>query len=157
MIACRSATAVDSSTHAIAALRRNITLNQLPSDAITCVQQDVMKYLRSNVGRSHDIVVCDPPKFAPSSRDLTTARSKYRKLNAAAMSAVREGGLLLTCSCSGAVAQSEKYFVGMLQEAAVEARRDIAIVASFGAAPDHPIHASYLQGRYLTAMLLRVI
>lgn len=149
-------TAVDSSAQAIATLRRNITLNELPSDVITCAHQDVMKHLRSIANRSHDIVVCDPPKFAPSARDLTAARSKYRKLNAAAMNAVREGGLLLTCSCSGAVAQSEKYFVGMLQEAAAEASRNVAVVATFGAAPDHPIHAFYLQGRYLTAMLLRI-
>ena len=141
-------------------MKRNITLNGKVDSNIKCVQQDVLKYLQSICNDSScgkfDVVICDPPKFAPSTKDLTAARRKYRKVNMSAMRVVRSGGLLLTCSCSGAVAQSEKYFVDMLQEAAAEAGREITVLSTLGAGPDHPTHAAYPQGKYLTVVLLRI-
>jgi 23S rRNA G2069 N7-methylase RlmK/C1962 C5-methylase RlmI len=54
------------------------------------------------------VCVCaDPPKLAPNRRALERAKQKYVKLNVAAMRLVTRGGLLMTCSCSGAVAQAD--------------------------------------------------
>lgn len=55
----------------------------------------------------HDILQwdADPPKLAPNRQALEAASRKYTKLNAAAMRLLKPGGLLMTCSCSGAIAQ----------------------------------------------------
>ena len=70
-----------------------------------CVE--VMKRLAEK-GEKFDVVICDPPKLAPSRRDLAKARPKYLKINSLAMSLVRPGGLLLTCTCSAAMTQAGK-------------------------------------------------
>lgn len=61
----------------------------------------------SEQGREWDFVVLDPPKLAPSRKDLDRAARKYTRLNCLALRLVRRGGVLLTCSCSGAVTQVE--------------------------------------------------
>lgn len=61
-----------------------------------------------------DLVVLDPPKLAPNRKSLQRAMGKYQRLNTAAMQLVRPGGLLMTCSCSGAMTQSDE-FLPMLQ------------------------------------------
>jgi 23S rRNA G2069 N7-methylase RlmK/C1962 C5-methylase RlmI len=80
---------------------------------------------------------------------------RYQKLNALALRLVAPGGLLTTCSCSGAMTQSEE-FMPMLMDAAVEAQRLITTLRVSGAAPDHPLHPAYPEGRYLTAVTVRV-
>lgn len=72
------------------------------------------------------------------------------------MSLVKPGGLLLTCSCSAAMTQSENDFRYMLMEAAKLSKRDITIISTSGAANDHPVHVAYPEGRYLTATLVCV-
>ena len=84
-------------------------------------QSDVPAFLkREGVAESFDVVVCDPPKLAPSVKDLRRAGRKYRQINSLAMSAVRPGGLLLSCTCSAAMTQSGG-FLPMLHEAATAA------------------------------------
>lgn len=68
-------------------------------------------------GRQWDLVVFDPPKLAPNRKSLPRAMHKYRRLNAQALRLVAPGGLLMTCSCSGAMSQSGE-FVPMLQASA---------------------------------------
>ena len=68
------------------------------------------------------------------------------------MSLVKPGGLLLTCTCSAAMAQSEE-FRYMLIGAAKQAGRDITVLSVNGAASDHPTHLCYPEGRYLSAWL----
>jgi 23S rRNA G2069 N7-methylase RlmK/C1962 C5-methylase RlmI len=71
------------------------------------------------------------------------------------MKLCKPGGLLLTCSCSAAVTQSGE-FVSFLLEASKIAKRDITILSVTGAASDHPVHAAYPEGRYLTGVLCSV-
>ena len=73
-----------------------------------CVLQAVSE------GQGWDIVVFDPPKLAPTRKSLARAMQRYRRLNTQAMRLVSPGGLLMTCSCSGAMSQSGE-FVPMLQ------------------------------------------
>jgi 23S rRNA G2069 N7-methylase RlmK/C1962 C5-methylase RlmI len=97
----------------------------------------------------------DPPKLAPNRKVLPQALRRYRKLNAAAMKLVAPGGLLMTCSCSGAVAQSGG-FVAMLLAAAGDAGRRVMLLRHAGAAPDHVLDIAYPEGQYLTNVLLSV-
>lgn len=71
------------------------------------------------------------------------------------MSLVKPGGLLLTHTCSAAMTQSGE-FRGVIAEAAKAAKREVTILATSGAARDHPVHIAYNEGAYLTAILCHV-
>ena len=145
-----SCVGVDSSGAAVELATRNAELNGL---AATCsfTKADVMAFQQEAPPLS-DVVICDPPKYAPTVKDLARAERKYRKLNSLAMSAVRPGGLLLTCTCSGAMTQSGG-FERMLQDAALAEGRSLTLLRRSGAASDHTLHPAYPEGHYLTAVL----
>ncbi|MEW5304404.1 MAG: hypothetical protein WDW36_007015 [Sanguina aurantia] len=103
-----------------------------------------------------DIVVLDPPKLAPTKASLPRARMKYVRLNTMAMQLVAPGGLLMTCSCSGAMTQSNT-FLEVLQEAAKQAGRSITVIRTAGPGPDHVLNPAYGEGSYLTNITLRVL
>lgn len=106
-------------------------------------------------GKQWDIVVLDPPKLAPNKKILDRAMGKYKSLNEAAIRLVKPGGLLMTCSCSAAMTQSE-HFVPTIVSAARKSRRQVTIIRSAGAATDHVMSPSYSLGRYLTNVLVSV-
>lgn len=119
-------------------------------------------------GRQFDVVICDPPKLAPTRASLSRAEKKYMKINSLAMSLVAPGGLLLTCTCSAAMTQSSaggggkqqgqiSGFQQMIQGAAKQARREVVLLSTSGAGTDHPQLISYPEARYLTAALLYVV
>jgi len=149
-----SVTSVDSSQPALNTADKNIVLNKV-DDVVTTVKADAIAYMQKMQleGNLYDIVICDPPKLAPTRTSLDKAKNKYTKINAVAMSLVKPGGVLLTCSCSAAMTQSENEFRYMLMEAAKQSKRDITILSTTGAAIDHPVHVAYPEGRYLTAVL----
>lgn len=149
---------VDSSAACVTTAERNAAVNGwVPGTGpLRFVKAEAAAYLRHARGEEEgafDVVVCDPPKLAPSVRALDKALRKYRALNAGAMALVRPGGLLLSCSCSGAVARSPGLFVQALQSAAGDAGRGLRILRVGGAAEDHPVHPMYPEGGYLTAVL----
>lgn len=115
----------------------------------------VMKTLLEQ-GRQFDMVICDPPKLAPTRASLHKATRKYEKINAMAMQLVSaQGGLMLTCTCSAAMTQSG-LFLAMLQHAATAAGRKITVLRTANAAPDHTVAVAYPEGRYFTSVLLYV-
>ena len=94
----------------------------------------------------------DPPKLAPNPKVLEKAARKYKKLNKMALRLLRPGGLLLTCTCSGAMTQSGT-FPTVLRKAAVEASRELRVLRTSGAGPDHAVDIFYPESEYLTAVL----
>jgi 23S rRNA G2069 N7-methylase RlmK/C1962 C5-methylase RlmI len=151
-----SVVGVDSSAAAIDMAKSNAILNE----TVSCEfhQAPITNFMRAAAeeGKSWDIIVLDPPKLAPNKKSLTGALRKYESLNTAAMRLVRPGGLLMTCSCSGAVAQAQ-VFLPMLRKAARRAGRHITLLRSGGAAPDHPLNLGYPEGQYLTNVTVRVL
>jgi 23S rRNA (cytosine1962-C5)-methyltransferase len=144
---------VDLDEKALAVARENASLNRA---AIDFVHDDVYRYLRAlREGRNEfDVVVLDPAKMTVSRDDVDAAIRKYADLNRLAMRRVRDGGLLLTCSCTGLV--SEEAFVGAVRGAAAATERELQILRIGGAGPDHPVAADFPEGRYLKAVLVRV-
>jgi 23S rRNA (cytosine1962-C5)-methyltransferase len=104
--------------------------------------------------RRFDLVVCDPPKLAPSARHLAAGKKAYRALNAAALRVVEPGGQLLTCSCSAALRPDD--LLRTVALAARDAGREVAVLDLAGQASDHPTPPAFPEGRYLTAALLAV-
>mmetsp|Transcript_1181 Transcript_1181/g.1980 ORF Transcript_1181/g.1980 Transcript_1181/m.1980 type:complete len:430 (+) Transcript_1181:64-1353(+) len=146
---------VDASAAAIDLARQNAELNGL-SHTCRFQKADVLAVLRQTEPASYDVVICDPPKFAPSVKDLARATPRYRKLNALVMKSLVPGGIMMTCSCSAAMSQSNT-FVKMLQEAAKASQRDISLLSLSSAACDHVIHPACPESAYLTAALVHVL
>ncbi|KAM1350366.1 hypothetical protein ACFX2F_004325 [Malus domestica] len=149
---------VDSSLPAIELAKENVALNNMDPQRITFLKEDASEFMKGALSRneSWDIVILDPPKLAPRKKVLQNASGMYRNLNSLAMQLTKRGGLLMTCSCSGAMTQSGM-FLRILQGAASAAGRKITVLRDAGAACDHPIDPSYPEGRYLSNVLLRVL
>ncbi|XP_042375553.1 ribosomal RNA large subunit methyltransferase I-like isoform X1 [Zingiber officinale] len=149
---------IDSSLPALELAKENISLNKLDPGKISFVREDATAFMKSAAARdeSWDIVILDPPKLAPRRKVLQSASGMYRNLNSLAMQITKKGGLLMTCSCSGAMTQSGS-FLHILQGAASSARRRITVLRQAGASCDHPIDPAYPEGGYLTNILLRVL
>jgi 23S rRNA G2069 N7-methylase RlmK/C1962 C5-methylase RlmI len=156
-------TGVDSSAPALALAGTNAALNGV-EDRVRWVRADALRFMREAAGGglAWDLVVLDPPKLAPTRAALGPALRKYRSLNAAALRCVTDGGLLMTCSCSGAVAQAPPLpaggtgFTTMLRAAAADAGVRVTVLRVAGAGPDHPLDPAHAEGAYLTNVLVRV-
>jgi 23S rRNA (cytosine1962-C5)-methyltransferase len=148
---------VDSSALAIETLKQNIAMNNLAGTAHHSIQSDVNKQLRSfkESGEKFDIVILDPPKYAPSRSALDKAARAYKDLNRVGMSLLNGGGLLATFSCSGAV--DINHFKQILAWAALDAGKEIQFIYQFCQPEDHPIRASFPEGEYLKGLLCRVL
>ena len=111
----RSVLGIDSSAAAVAAAERNAALNNLSGDQITFEKWDMMDFMHDAVreGRSFSVVILDPPKLAPSRKSLDRAKSRYRRLNRLGMQLLKPGGLLVTCTCSSAMASASDLFVSL--------------------------------------------
>lgn len=146
-----SVTAVDLDEKAIAAAQRHANRNQLREAKFT--HADAFSWLRqaTQAGRAWDVVVVDPPKFIPNRHSQDEGRGKYHDLNKLAIAALRPGGLLVTCSCSGLLAPLE--FQELVRRAAKG--RTLRILRETGAPPDHPVRADFPEGRYLKALWVR--
>ncbi|MDF1523721.1 MAG: class I SAM-dependent methyltransferase [Trueperaceae bacterium] len=101
-----------------------------------------------------DLIVLDPPSLARHKGQRHAALRAYRRLNAAAMAALPDGGLLATASCTAQVAPEA--FRGALAEAAAEAGVDARVLHESGHAADHPVPLAFPEGRYLKFVVVRV-
>lgn len=148
---------LDSSALAIQTLNRNIELNGFSETNHRAIQSDVNKQLRQfrQDGEKFDIIVLDPPKYAPSRSALDKASRAYKDLNRSAMLLLNEGGLLATFSCSGAVDMD--LFKQILAWAALDAGKEVQFIGQFSQPEDHPIRASFPEGEYLKGLLCRVM
>jgi 23S rRNA (cytosine1962-C5)-methyltransferase len=147
---------VDSSGPALALARRNYALNGHDSETHGFEERDVTRYLQAagDTGQRFDLVVVDPPAFARSHAKKERALHAYEQLNALAARVVAADGLLLTCSCSGAVNAAE--FETAVRAGLVRAGRSAQLIEVFGPALDHPTLPGFPEDRYLKALLLRL-
>lgn len=151
----RSVTQVDVSEPALGLAKRNAAINGVDvRTAFDHVAADVFKYLRKcrDEGRTFDMIVLDPPKFAEARSQVMRAARGYKDINLLAMKLLRPGGILATFSCSGAI--SEELFDKILSEAAADARRDFQIIGRTGHPSDHPVSLAFPEGRYLKGQII---
>lgn len=150
-----SVVGVDVSAAALELARENAALNGL--DPLTRWEKgDALGWLRAEAeaGRSHDLVVLDPPRFARSRRGVAGALRGYARLNEAAVRVLEPGGLLATFSCSGRV--EREAFVGVMAGASARTGRRLRILESYGQPADHPVDPNTPETAYLKGLLLRV-
>lgn len=145
---------LDSSAAAIERARGNAVANGLGAARFEVADIFAALDRLRDGGQRFGLVVCDPPKFARSPRDLDDALKGYLRLNRAAVEVVEPGGLLATCSCSGLVTRT--MFADLLNRVAELTGRTIQVLEQRGQAPDHPVTASCLETDYLKCMICRV-
>ena len=143
----RSVLALDSSQPALAQGQAIAELNGLPQ--IKFERADIRVELERMVTsqRKFGLVIFDPPKFVPTVKHLERGRRAYRQLNAHAIRLVEPGGLLVTCSCSAALTETD--FLRMLAFAAGDAQRELCILRVGKQGPDHPLMPGFGEGSYL--------
>jgi 23S rRNA (cytosine1962-C5)-methyltransferase len=151
----RSVLSLESSAPALGMARANAALNGLDGSAAQWREADVFPELRRlrDRGRSFDLIVLDPPKFAPTARQADAAARGYKDINLNALKLLRPGGLLATFSCSGGV--SAELFQKIVAGAAADAGVSASVLERFQAAPDHPARLEFPEGEYLKGLLLR--
>lgn len=118
-----------------------------------CVQMDVLGTEDTLPAAAFDIVVCDPPAFIGSRKNIPTGRAAYLKLNQRAIAKVRAGGWLVSCSCSGLL--TEEDFNETLAKASHRSKREIVGFGRGAQAKDHPVLPRFPEGRYLKAFFGR--
>ena len=148
---CSAVTGVDSSRAALEVADQNASLNGREVEWIEANAFDLLKDYAA-AGRQYDTIVVDPPAFAKSKKNLETALRGYKELNLRAFKMLREGGILVSCSCSYHVSQAE--FLHMLAEAAVDARRTVRVLEVRGQGKDHTVVLTIPETRYLKAVIM---
>ncbi|MEO8740534.1 MAG: class I SAM-dependent methyltransferase [Casimicrobiaceae bacterium] len=150
----RSVLSVDSSAEALLLAGAHVTDNKLDAARAQWRDADVFAELRKlrDGAREFDLIVLDPPKFAPTAHHAEKATRAYKDINLLALKLLRPGGLLATFSCSGGV--SAELFQKIVAGAALDARADAAIVARFGPSADHPVALNFPEGDYLKGVLI---
>lgn len=146
---------IDSSGEALATGRRNMVLNGFDASRAEWRDADVFKELRSlrEQGKSFDLIVLDPPKFAASPQQVERAARAYKDINLLGLQLLKEGGLLFTYSCSGAI--SAELFQKIIAGAATDAGVDARILRRLSAGIDHPMTTNFPEGEYLKGLLLQ--
>lgn len=148
---------IDSSGPALEQAKANLALNpQLPAERAHWQEADVFQALRDfrKDGRLFDLIVLDPPKFAPSAAHAERAAKAYKDINVFGFKLLKPGGLLMTYSCSGGIGL--ELFQKIVAGAAHDAGREARIVRRLAGAADHPVALNFPEGEYLKGLLLQV-
>ena len=151
----KSVLSIDSSAPALQMAAHNLQLNSQDDARAEWLDADVFQALRKlrDQARSFDLIILDPPKFAPTAHHAEKASRAYKDINLLGLKLLRPGGYLMTFSCSGGI--STDLFQKIVAGAALDAHVDAQIVQRLGPGADHPVALHFPEGAYLKGMLLR--
>jgi 23S rRNA (cytosine1962-C5)-methyltransferase len=149
----KSTLSVDSSGDALALAKENVLLNDLPLDRANFIEGDVFQLLRKfrDEARSFDMIILDPPKFAPTAAQAERAARGYKDINLLAFKLLRSRGMLVTFSCSGGI--DAGLFQKIIAGAALDAEVDAQIVEHLSQGADHPVSLHFPEGAYLKGLI----
>ena len=157
-----SVDSVDSSESALRHLLYQIHLNEdkktLPEgsrEKVSITAADAFEFIRASEEGKYDMMILDPPKLAKTKSAMENAMKAYKDLNRVAMMKIRNGGIIATYSCSGAMARED--FRMMLGWAASDAGCEIQILRTLSAGEDHPVRLSFPESEYLKGYIVRVL
>lgn len=148
---------IDTSSSALELLNRTMELNILNHSNCKNINDDVFKVLRHfrDQGKSFDVIILDPPKFAESAIQVQQASRGYKDINLLALKLLNPDGVLFTFSCSGHI--TTDLFNKIISDAALDSGRDVKIIKMIAQSSDHPISTYFPEGLYLKGLILKVI
>lgn len=146
-------TSVDVAANAHGTAQESFKLAGIPIAPHSFVTADAFAWLAEQKKKGHhwDVVISDPPSFAPSERAKPNAISAYRALHRACVEVLAPGGTFVAASCSSHVSAED--FLTTLDDIAL-GRSDLRLLDLFGPPPDHPTLPSFPEGRYLKLAVL---
>lgn len=149
-------TTVDIAPAAIKASEVNWEINLLPSENHEGICVDAFEYVleAQKEKKLWDIVITDPPSFAPNAKAVESAEEAYTKIFADSLKLVKDGGFFAASSCSGHV--SFESFLEIVQEALSKSRRRGKVILIKGQPEDHPFPFALPEMRYLKFVYLQV-
>jgi 23S rRNA (cytosine1962-C5)-methyltransferase len=152
---CESVLGLDISGEAVCAAERNAALNDARNVRFT--EANVFDALREMeaAGERFDTIVLDPPAFAKNRASVRAAARGYKEINLRALKLLKEGGVLVTCTCS--YHMSEGAFLDLIAEAARDARRRVQLVEKRMQSRDHPVLAGVPETYYLKCVIARLL
>jgi len=144
---------VDTSAASLESALDNARLNGIDLSRFGVKEADVFSCLRElrDDGRSFDLVVLDPPKFASTAGQVARAARGYKDINMLAFEVLKPGGLLITFSCSAHIGPA--LFQKIVADAALDAGREASIVRYLWQASDHPVGLAFPEGLYLKGLV----
>jgi 23S rRNA (cytosine1962-C5)-methyltransferase len=149
-------TTVDQAAPALESADLHWQMNGLAPESHSTACEDAFDYLKTcqNQNDSWDIVILDPPSFAPSEAALPQARKAYTRLIELGVRATKSGGLLAAASCSSHV--DSNLFLEIIEQSISQARRKATILGIHGQPPDHPAPLVMPELRYLKFVLIKL-
>jgi len=151
----KSVLGIDISENAVAQANKNAALNKL--DHIVKFEAmnafDVLKAWGKE-GRKYDVVMLDPPAFTKSRSNIQKAITGYKEINLRGMKLIKNGGFLVTSSCTNLV--SPELFLETINMAAKDARKRIRQVTFQTQSSDHPIIWGMENTPYLKFLIVEV-
>ena len=151
------ATAVEISADACNQIRGNATRNGLTIEVVERNAFDFLKLADNASGNEdarYDLVILDPPSFTKSRGKLEDALRGYKEIHLRALKLLAPGGMLATFCCSHHV--TREHLLGVINEAAVDARKTLRQLETYSQAPDHPIITSMPETEYLKGFLFEL-
>jgi 23S rRNA (cytosine1962-C5)-methyltransferase len=151
-----SVLSIDSSEDVLELAKENVQINGLPADKCAWIVGDMFAELRTlrDRGQQFDLVILDPPKFAPTAAQAKQAARGYKDINLFGFKLLKPGGILMTFSCSGGVDMA--FFQKIVADAALDAGVDARLIQRLGQAPDHPTRLSFPEGTYLKGLVCQI-
>ena len=148
---------IDSSSSALELLSKNVALNNLDISRNENINDDVFKVLRKfrDEGKSFDVIILDPPKFAESVSQIQQASRGYKDINLLAIKLLNRRGTLFTFSCSGHI--TTDLFHKIISDAALDSKRDMRIIKQMTQSADHTVALNFPEGLYLKGLVLKTI
>lgn len=147
-------TSVDIAMHAHKTAQDSFKLAGIDPSKHAFVTADAFQFLEraKERGETWDLVVSDPPSFAPSEEKKARAISAYKKLHRACAGVLAKNGIFCASSCSSHV--TDRDFLTTLTDDAI-GRADLSVTEIHGQPSDHPVLAGWPEGRYLKFVILR--
>lgn len=144
---------LDSSQKALELTAENVRLNGLDETKHDIIKADAVEYMKK-LAVDYDVIVLDPPAFAKHQSAKHKAVQAYKRINEAAISQIKPGGIIFTFSCSQAV--DKQLFSNTVIASAISVGRNVRILHQLHQPSDHPISAFHPEGEYLKGLVIMV-
>ncbi len=152
----KEVTGVDISALAVKAAEENAALNGM-SERVRFVEANAFDLLRAKdqEKEQYDMVILDPPAFTKTRSAIEGATRGYKEINLRAMKLIRDGGFLVTCSCSQHILPGP--FLDIVKDAAQDARVQLRQIEYRTQGRDHPILPASPETQYLKCGIFQVL
>lgn len=151
----KSVIGLDISEQAVERANLNAALNRV-EDRCKFICNNAFDTLKAwgKEGKQFDVVMLDPPAFTKSRSHINKALTGYKEINLRGMKLLKEGGFLVSSSCTNLV--SPEQFIESIEAAAKDAHKKVKQVCFRHQSGDHPIIWGMENTHYLKFLIAEI-